>query len=87
MFDPNGFFLLKMDGSYVGTAFAWIGGNGAQVHWVGVVPQYQKKGLGRSLVKLVLRHHRDKGWKSAYLVTETFRKDAIALYESMGFRS
>ena len=86
MFDPNGFFFLKMDGKYVATAFAWISEHGAQVHWVGVLPQYRKRGLGTALVKLVLQHHRNKGWKSAYLDTEVDRVNAIALYTSMGFR-
>ncbi|XP_065828673.1 mycothiol acetyltransferase-like [Oscarella lobularis] len=89
-FDPKGFFLIKKKNEFIASAFAWLPTSKAdsgQVHWVCVLPQYQRQGIGKNVVKLVLRHHALKNrCKKAHLVTESFRTNAIAMYEKMGFK-
>ncbi len=83
-------FMLSEDGTAVGTATAWFSrhfktpGCG-RVHWVAVLPQFQRRGLARVLVSVVCNRLRDLGCSRAYLVTWSGRPWAIRLYERLGF--
>ena len=45
----------------------------------------RKKGIGRALYTELERRARGKGCSQVILVTETYREDACAFYESLGF--
>lgn len=83
-------FLCEPGGEAVGTATAWFGkeeidAGAGLVHWVAVVPHLQGKGLGGSLMAIVLQRLRELGYGRSYLITQTARVAAIRLYLSFGF--
>ncbi len=77
------------DGSIVGTATTWFedretfSGRG-RLHWVGVHPCCQGKGIGKALVGETLRVMATMD-KVAMLQTESHRIAAIAIYLDFGF--
>ena len=83
--------LLEGPGAeVVGTTTAWYsddfqGGRWGRIHWVGVSPGHQGRGLGRLLVVEALRLMR-RWHDRAYLTTQTTSWVAIHLYLDLGFR-
>jgi ribosomal protein S18 acetylase RimI-like enzyme len=82
------FILADSRGNAIGTATAWrghfAGEERGRVHWVGIVPAYQGRGLSRPLLGTVMaRLAQDHG--TAYLTTRTTNYRAINLYLSFGF--
>ena len=88
LFREDGFFFLRHNDRYVATAFAWQEEPHTSegiLHWLAVVPEYQRLGLGRALALCVLRYHKEHGKTSVALKTEAYRDAAIKLYEAIGF--
>jgi len=88
-FDPEGLFFVLHQGEPVGTACAWRQsvdeGKVGYVHMLGVVPEYQGKGLGYALVLCTLHFFKDRGFQEAVLDTDDFRLSAIKTYFNLGF--
>jgi GNAT superfamily N-acetyltransferase len=73
----------------IGTAMGWYGdcdGSGVigRIHWVGIHPEFQGRGLGRPLVSLAVeclkRFH-----ETAYLLTQTTSFRGVRIYLDFGF--
>ena len=83
------FAIDESNGTPVGTATAWYndarGPEWGRLHWVGVVPEHQGKGIGRSLVSVALRRMAAYHTK-AYLTTQTTSVAAVRIYLDVGFR-
>ena len=84
-------FIVNPAGLPVATATAWYAnselGYQASLHWVGVCPAYQKRGLGTAIVKKILslffaREPEERVW----LHTQTWSHAAIRMYRSLGFQ-
>ncbi|MFE9924420.1 mycothiol synthase [Streptomyces sp. NPDC005774] len=86
-FDPKGFFLAERDGRLVG--FHWTKmhrtENLGEVYVLGVSPQAQGGGLGKSLTTIGLRHLAEQGLPTAMLYVDADNKAAVAVYERLGF--
>jgi len=82
------FILEDSSGTAIGTATAWhglfAGEERGRVHWVGLVPMHQGKGLSRPLLSAVLTRLA-QDYRTAYLTTRTTNYRAINLYCSFGF--
>lgn len=83
------FILYDERGCGVGTASAWfnpdVGGSPiGQVHWVAVREGWKGRGLGKGLLSHVLKEL-EKGYRGAYLETQSERIGAVSLYLSAGF--
>jgi GNAT superfamily N-acetyltransferase len=84
-------FFLDADYAPIATATAWyendfFGLPYGRVHWVAVVPRFQRRGLAKSLMAVVLRRMVELGHERAFLRTSTARLPAIQLYQKFGFR-
>lgn len=82
-------FLENNKGKELGTATAWYNNSfkgkcWGRLHWVAIHPDYQGRGLGKSLiyeaVKLLNNYH-----DRAYLTTQTTSFIAIKIYLDFGF--
>ena len=86
-FDPEGFFLAERDGRLVG--FHWTKVHAAErlgeVYVLGVSPDAQGGGLGRSLTTIGLRHLAARGLPTAMLYVDADNKAAVSVYERLGF--
>ena len=89
-FDPEGLIFIINPQEYVATGLGWFDEPGnrevGRVHWVGVREGHRGKGLGKAIVIAVLKYLKGKGAKKAILETQEYRKVAIRLYESLGFK-
>ena len=76
----------------VGVCFTGVYGINSQkgpVAWireVAVNPDYQKKGIGRRLIKQALSHGKSHGAVRAFLAADECNVNAIHLYKSLGFQ-
>jgi ribosomal protein S18 acetylase RimI-like enzyme len=74
----------------IGTAMGWFddsffrSGYG-RIHWVGIHPDYQGKGLAKPLVSKIMEIIKDRHEK-AYLTTQTSSYKAIKIYLDFGFK-
>src|SRR5919202_513903 len=82
------FFLEEGQGAVIGTAMAWDGDFGdevrGRVHWVGIVPAYQGRGLAKPLLSAVM-HRLARDHRNAFLTTQTTSYRAVNLYLNFGF--
>ena len=79
-------------GELVGTSSLWTGTHFGEprlrVHWVGVDPAHQRRGLARALVRETVRRYDElvpSGEPPLYLSTQTESWPACGLYLSLGF--
>ena len=73
----------------IGTSTAWWGSSPqdewGRVHWVAVLPTWQRQGIGRALLVATCHRLRDLGHMKAFLTTSAVRVEALSLYRSLGF--
>lgn len=84
-------FLMDGRGWAVATATAWLndpaqGVPGGRLHWVAVVPAFQRRGLASALVGAVADRFEALGETAAYLTTDAQNHNAVALYSALGFQ-
>jgi GNAT superfamily N-acetyltransferase len=74
----------------IGTAtLAWrgsAGGGKPVIHWLGVLPMYRRRGLGRLLVAQLEQMVWKSGGREVGLETHTAWTDAVTFYRAMGYR-
>ena len=84
-------YVTEPGGCAVGTATGWFPGPArdsrvGRVHWVAVIPEYQRRGRAGWLTGEVVRRLGQLGYARAYLSTSALNRPAICLYLSLGFR-
>jgi ribosomal protein S18 acetylase RimI-like enzyme len=86
------FVLDESTGKAVGTCTSWIPKREdsmqpdcGRLHWLAVVPGYQKRGLGAFLIAAAIERMKDLGHTEAYLSTWSDKLPAIRLYQKAGF--
>ncbi len=77
--------IRDRDGLPAGFAIVGFGAAVSYLQRVAVDPQWQGKGMGRSLVRVAARKARDSGARVMLLNTQYDNEGAIALYETEGF--
>ena len=89
-FEPERIFFAECNGELVGTTTAWTaeheGREVGLIHWVAVMPQHRKKGLGWSLNVQALHRLRELGYREAVLNTSEQLESAVRLYHRLGFQ-
>jgi mycothiol synthase len=86
-FDPEGLFVAMTDDDRM-LGFHWTKRHSAalgEVYVVGIDPDAQGLGLGRTLVDLGLRHLRAAGLDDVLLYVEADNTSAVSLYDGLGF--
>ncbi|AKG73515.1 GNAT family N-acetyltransferase [Salinicoccus halodurans] len=84
-------FIENPEGEAIGTTTAWYGdleGDGnirGRIHWVGIVPEYQGRGLSKPLLSQVMNILAEFH-ESAYLTSQTTSWQAVNMYLNFGFR-
>ncbi|WAP52528.1 mycothiol synthase [Arthrobacter sp. ATA002] len=92
-FDPEGFLLAVRDGDGAILGFHWTkvhpGAGGhppiGEVYVVGVVPEAQGMGLGKTLTVAGIRHLQAAGLQAIMLYVDADNEAAMALYKRLGF--
>lgn len=79
------FFVKNEKGECVGSCTAWEVDGRHRLHWLAVLPDYQKYGIGKALVEKVLYTFQQVDSRPVYLVTQTSSHRAICLYMKEGF--
>ena len=84
---PAGYVTLRVHG--VGAAFGLAVAERGMVGLfdLSVAPAHRRAGLGRALIDALLAYGRAQGASSAYLQVSAGNTVALALYESVGFKS
>lgn len=83
------FFLLHGKEQVIGTAMAWyhpdyLGECYGRIHWVGIIPQFQGRGLAKPLLAAAM-HRLAQNHDKAYLTSQTTSYKAICMYLDFGF--
>ena len=82
-------FAVTPGQELVGVSAAWWGSSSTdqwgRVHWVAVLPAWQRQGIGRKLLVATCHRLRQLGHKKAFLTTSPVRVEALRLYWSLGF--
>lgn len=81
--------LEDNQGRGIGTAMSWFDDNFfrpdyGRVHWVGIIPEFQGKGLAKPLMSECMRRIRERH-KKCYLTTQTTSYKAVKIYLDFGF--
>jgi GNAT superfamily N-acetyltransferase len=85
--EPGWLWLAERGGEIVGTVALTDEGDGvAQLRWFLVDPAVRGSGVGRKLLRALLDHARDRGFKHVKLWTVDPLEAAARLYLDAGFR-
>lgn len=75
-------FFAELDGKPVGCSEVDKDG---RVNLVGVIPKYQRRGIGTVLLSKTLEYPKRKGHKASYMGTGVPLRGALALYRKLGY--
>ncbi|MDC7223635.1 MAG: GNAT family N-acetyltransferase [Spirochaetales bacterium] len=84
-------FVSTEQGRKVGTATAWWStrhrSRVPSLHWISIIPEYQKRGLGKALVSKALDMSlRLDGDLDSFIHTQTWSYPAIGIYLNSGYK-
>lgn len=83
----GGFILARMNGEAAGcAAFRRMDEHAAEVKRMFVTSAHRRKGIARRLLAEIEAFIAQQGYTTARLETGTLQEEAIALYESAGYR-
>ena len=79
-------FIAKENEKTAGYCIVWIIGSEAEIHKIAVAPEQRRKGIGKQLLKTVLKTLKEKNVKRVFLEVNEKNTPAINLYKSCGFK-
>ena len=82
---PELFLVALLEEQIVGTAMAGFDGHRGWVYYLGVDPDYQRQGIGTSLMKRVEARLMDLGCPKLNLQIRENNTEVQAFYESLGY--
>ncbi|HVA93133.1 MAG TPA: GNAT family N-acetyltransferase [Chloroflexota bacterium] len=80
--------VVAPDGRLAGFCIGWLGleRRAAQIEPIGIDPDFQGRGLSRTLLLEMLHRFKALGAEHAQVETDTSRLPALHAYEAVGFR-
>lgn len=82
---PELFLVALLEDQIVGTAMAGFDGHRGWVYYLGVDPEFQRRGIGTSLMKRVESRLMGLGCPKLNLQIRANNTDVQAFYESLGY--
>ena len=83
-------FVAGVDGKIVGFLMLQWPGTGwnriAEIGWIAVLPDYQKKGIGSSLIQKMEQYAKEKGMRKVYVEPSSENKIAVHFYIENGYK-
>jgi GNAT superfamily N-acetyltransferase len=87
LFDTMTFYICRRQGNIVGVAALSLDMQATgRIHWVYILPEYQRKGIGAALVRHVEVEAVRKGLRALRLFTVGAALWAIEFYQKLGYR-
>lgn len=81
------FYAYKSEGKIVGVAGLQIESEKTgRIHWVYLLPEHQRKGIGTAMVTYLERKAKEKGLKRLRLLTVGKASWAINFYKKLGYQ-
>jgi N-acetylglutamate synthase-like GNAT family acetyltransferase len=77
------FLVYEKDGKVLGVIRGNFDGSRAMIHQLSVHPEYQRRGIGRALIKEIAKKFREMG---APTVSATITERSFPFFEKVGFR-
>ena len=77
--------VAKLNGETAGYCLAWLIGETCELHRIGVRGELQGRGIGRALLKTLLKEAAGKGAREVVLEVNEKNRKAISLYRALGF--
>lgn len=85
-FQPELFFIALLKNKVIGSIMAGYDGHRGWLNYLAVLPEYQKKGYGRKLVKRALNELRKLGCLKVNLQVRTDNASIVNFYKHLGFK-
>jgi GNAT superfamily N-acetyltransferase len=82
--EPGGFFIAEDSGKIIGATFSWIRENLWFLSHLFILPEYQGKGVGRSLLEKTFGYSMRKGIYTRCVITMSFNTSSVSLYMRNG---
>lgn len=82
---PELFLVGEMDHRIVATAMAGFDGHRGWINYLGVAPEYRRKGLARALVEHVEALLRERGCPKLNLQVRNDNAEALGFYAALGY--
>jgi putative acetyltransferase len=83
--NPKMSFVAKAEGRVVGAVLCGHDGRRGYIHHLAVHPNYQRQGIGHTLVEHALQALRVAGIQKCHLFVFASNPDGIAFWEGMGW--
>jgi ribosomal protein S18 acetylase RimI-like enzyme len=83
--NPNLFLIGRIDNIVAGVVMGGFDGRRGYVHHLAVDPKFQKRGLGRLMMKELMKRFREMGVHKVHLFIEKYNKEVISFYESLNW--
>ena len=85
-FERMSFYVYKSEGRIVGVAALEVEGEErGRIHWVYILPKYQRRGIGTALISYVEQEARKMGLKRLRLLTVEGAYWAVNFYKKLGY--
>ena len=85
-FERMSFYVYKSEGRIVGVAALEVEGKErGRIHWVYILPEYQRRGIGTALVRYVEQKAKEIGLKRLRLLTVGQADWAVSFYKKLGY--
>jgi ribosomal protein S18 acetylase RimI-like enzyme len=83
--DPDLFLVAETDGRIVGAVLGGFDGRRGMVYHLAVARRFRRKGIGARLMDALEGRLRAKGCLKYYLLVTPDNREAIALYQGLGW--